>query len=203
MESTMKTLAIVGSYRKGRTIDTLVDKAIEGAESAGAEVEKIHLIDQHIEYCRNCMVCRNNDCAPEPAPCPIDDDMQTLYPKLDAAEGLIFGTPVNMGEVTAVMKAFLERCCWTFGKPGTYWGLKGCPMARSPRRKRAISIVSAGLIPPWLRWLCDDATKAIKSMCDTSFGAKLVGTMYAGAVETRGVDRYLDRAYQLGRRVPV
>ena len=65
----------------------------------------------------------------------------------------------------------------------------------------SITIVSSGIVPPWLRWFCDDATKLFKSMCDSSFNAKIVGTLYAGAVEPRGIDRYLERAYRLGERL--
>ena len=196
----MNILAILGTYRKGKTIDTLVDKAIEGAQSRGASVEKVRLIERHIEYCRNCMVCKNN---PEPtvAPCPIKDDMQELLLKMDAADGYILACPVNMGQVTAVTKTFLERTCWALARPGRQYFLKGCPVPRNPRRKRAIIIVSAGLIPPWLRWLCDDATKLFKSMCESSYNAKVVGHMYAGDIQHRGVAPYLEPAYRLGRRL--
>ena len=45
----MKILAIVGSYRKGKTIDTLVDRAIAGAEShPGVQVDKIVLMDNEV-----------------------------------------------------------------------------------------------------------------------------------------------------------
>ena len=59
----MNIVAIMASYRKGRTIDTLVDQAIAGALAANpdATAEKITLIDKQIEYCRNCMTCRNDD----------------------------------------------------------------------------------------------------------------------------------------------
>jgi multimeric flavodoxin WrbA len=35
----MKIIAIMGSYRKGKTIDTLMDKAIEGAQASNSKVE--------------------------------------------------------------------------------------------------------------------------------------------------------------------
>jgi len=42
----MKLLAIVGSYRKGKTIDSLIDSAIEGAKANNdtVEKEKIYLV---------------------------------------------------------------------------------------------------------------------------------------------------------------
>ncbi len=92
----MKILALVGSYRKHQTIDSLVDWALEGAtrDHPDAVVDKIHLTDQHIEYCRNCMACKKSDPAQPIADCILHDDMDTLLPKLVEADALIFGTPV-------------------------------------------------------------------------------------------------------------
>lgn len=197
----MKILAIVGSYRKGRTIDTLVDKALEGAQSTGGvQTEKLYLIDQRIEYCRNCMACRRDDESKARAACTLSDDMETIYPKIEAADGYLFGTPVNMGAATAVMKTFLERTCWVYAKPGT-WPLAGCPTPRSAREKAAVIIVSSGLVRPLLRHWCDDATPLIKSVCTCSLNAKVVGDLYAGAVERRSVGIYLDKAYRLGEKL--
>ena len=197
----MNILAIMGSYRKGKTLDTLVDRAIDGAKSGGdVHVNKVILVDRNIEYCRNCMVCRSDDDTKQRARCVICDDMDAICPMIEEADGYIFGTPVNMGAVTAVMKTFLERICWVFAKPGTR-PLAGCPTPRSKRKKRAIVIVSSGLIPPLLRRFCDDATPLIKSTARDSLNAKLVGSLYAGAVEKRGVEPYLDRAYALGKKL--
>ena len=197
----MNLLAFVGSYRKGKTIDTLVDKAIDGAQQVdGVSVEKIYLKDKDIKYCTNCMVCRKDDPSKEIAICPIADDMQDIYPAIQKADAFIFATPINCGTVTAVMKTFLERTCWTLAKPGRR-PLKGCPEPRTTRDKRAIIILSTGIVPPLLRRFCDDATSLIKSNCACCFGAKVIGSVYAGAVEKRGPDRYLDRAYELGRKL--
>lgn len=198
----MKIVAIMGSYRKGKTIDTLMDRAIEGVKDgcSAAHVEKICLIDKDIQYCRNCMVCRKDDPAKAIAQCPIKDDMQEIYPLLNEADAYIFGTPVNMGAVTAVMKSFLERICWTLAKQGRR-PVKGCPEPRSKQAKKAIALVSSGLIIPLLRRWCDDATPLIKSVCQCSLNARMVGSLYAGAVEKRGVEYYVDKAYKLGRKL--
>ena len=44
-----QVVAIVGSYRKGETIDTAVEAILEGARARGAKTHKIYLIEQHIE----------------------------------------------------------------------------------------------------------------------------------------------------------
>jgi len=135
----MRVVAVMGSYRKGKTIDTLVDRAIEGVKEAcpAAEVEKIVLIDRDIEYCRNCGICRHDDPAKPIARCAIDDDMQEILPLMREADAYIFGSPIFEGTVNALTKTFLERICWTLACPGR-WPVKGCPEPRTPERKRAI-----------------------------------------------------------------
>lgn len=198
----MRIVAINGSYRKGRTNDFLIDRAIDGVRSVDpeAEVEKITLIDRKIEYCRNCMVCRNDDPAKPVADCVIDDDMKEIYPLLERADGYIIATPVNMASVTALLKTFLERVCWVLAKPGRR-PLPGCPVPRTERKKRLVVIVSSGLIPPLLRRFCDNATALIKDVGRCSLGARTVGSLYAGAVEKRGGEYYSGRAFRLGRRL--
>ena len=198
----MRIVAINGSYRKGRTNDFLIDRAIDGVRSVDpeAEVEKITLIDRKIEYCKNCMVCRNDDPAKPIADCVIDDDMKEIYPLLERADGYIIATPVNMGNVTAVLKTFLERVCWVLAKPGRR-PLPGCPVPRTKRKKRLIVIVSSGLILPVLRRFCDNATALIKDVGRCSLGTRMVGSLYAGGVEKRGGEYYSGRAHRLGRRL--
>ena len=198
----MKTVAIMGSYRKGKTIDTLVDRAIEGVMDArpNAVVEKIVLIDRHIEYCRNCGACRRDDPEKAIARCIIDDDMQDILPLMREADAYIFGVPIFEGTVNAVTKAFLERICWTLARAGR-WPVRGCPEPRDGRKRRAIVLMSSGLIIPLLRRFCDDATSLIKSTAGDSLNAKLIGSLYAGAVEKVGIERYLERARSLGVRL--
>ncbi|HUT87330.1 MAG TPA: flavodoxin family protein [Candidatus Heimdallarchaeota archaeon] len=198
----MRVVAVMGSYRKGKTIDTLVDKAIEGVESVDseAEVEKITLVDRDIQYCRNCGVCRNDDPAKPIARCAIDDDMQEILPVMREADAYIFGVPIFEGIVNAVTKTFLERICWTLARAGR-WPVRGCPEPRTDRPKRVIAILSTGLIVPVLRRFCDDATSLIKTTIGDLLNAKLVGTLYAGAVEKVGIECYLVAAQKLGRKL--
>ena len=202
----MKIVAIMGSYRKERNIDTLIDKAIEGAKSKnGAEVEKILLIEKDIKYCKNCMVCKKDAPEKEIATCVIPDDMQEIYPKLNEADAIIMACPVNMGHVTAVMKTFLERICWVIGKPAVDfeadgYEVKGCPGPRSKKRKKAIIIVSSGMVPPEVSHYCDEATSLMSDMCDI-LNAEVVGKMYAGAVEVKGIEEYSKEAYELGKKL--
>jgi len=198
----MKVLAVIGSYRKEKTIDTLVSKAVEGARAGNDNitVDMLYLTDKKMEYCKNCMTCRNDDKTKEIADCVISDDLTELLPSIQAADRYIFGNPINCGTVTAVMKTFLERTCWTLGKPGKH-PIDGCPEPRTTKGRKAIILLSSGIIPPDFREACDDATSLITSNCEACFGAEVIGSLYAGAVENRGLTTYLDEAFKLGEKL--
>jgi len=200
----MNLLAIVGSPREGKATDTLVDKAIEGvlSVSKNCNVKKIHLIEHDIQFCKNCLTCRDTKTQEPVAKCSIRDDMDHIKEDVLKSDSLIFGTPVHMGYATAIMMTFLERICWTFAKPeGKLLNIYGCPMPRSNKKRKSIIIVTSGIIPPLFRRFCDDATPLIKQTVKDSLNAKTVGDMYAGDIEHRGVDYYLDKAFNLGRRL--
>lgn len=200
----MNLLAIVGSPRKGKATDTLVDKAIEGAKSASKKwnVKKLHLIDHDIKFCENCLACRDSKTNAPVAKCSIRDDMDYIKEEVLKSDALILGTPVHMGYVTAIMMSFLERICWTFAKPeGKFLNISGCPIPRSNKKRKAVVIVTSGIVPPIFRRLCDEATPLIRQTVKDSLNAKTVGDMYAGDIEHRGVEYYLDKAFRLGRKL--
>jgi multimeric flavodoxin WrbA len=199
-----KVLAINGSYRKNKTIDTLIDKAIAGIKSidGSAEIEKIHLTDKEIQYCKGCMTCFNDDPSKSVARCVIDDDMKELCVKLDQADAYIFGTPIFMGTITAIMKTFCERFCWTLSKPGNK-PIKGCPTPRTDRKKTAIIVMSASIVPTLFRMFCDDATKFFKENLPCMLNAKVIGSLYAGKVGIGKTDpgAYFTKASDLGKKL--
>ncbi len=200
----MRVLAIMGSPRPGRATDRLVDRALEGflAAAPQAEARKVILAEKNIGHCKNCLACRDNLEATPYAPCVQRDDMDPLLDELVRADALILGTPVHMGQVTSLTLTFLERLCWTFAKPtGRVLTVSGCPVPRTARRRKAAIIVVSGIVPPLLRRFCDDATPLLRRTIKDSLNCTTVGDMYAGAVERRGLDGYLPKAFALGRRL--
>ena len=200
-EFNMNLLAIVGSPRKGKSTDTLVDKAIEGAKSKDPDcnVRKINLIEHDIKFCKNCLACRDAETEEPVAKCTIRDDMDHIKEDVLKSDALIFGTPVHMGYATAIMMAFLERICWTFAKPERrILTIHGCPKPRSDKKRKAVIIITSGIIPPIYRKFCDEATPLIRDTIRDSLNAKTLGDMYAGDIEHRGVEHYFDKAYKLG-----
>ena len=104
-----KVIGSVGSYRKGRIIDSAVSAVLEGAREGGAETEKIYLIDKHIEFCTNCRTCTQEKVEGGRGQCVHNDDMEGILEEIGSADGIVLGSPINFFTVTAVMKSFVER----------------------------------------------------------------------------------------------
>ena len=54
----MKAIAINGSPRRNWNTDTLLKKALKGADSVGAETELIHLYNLNFKGCNSCFFCK-------------------------------------------------------------------------------------------------------------------------------------------------
>jgi multimeric flavodoxin WrbA len=200
----MNLLAILGSPRKGKSTDILLDKVVEGACSVEPDitVKKLTLIDRDIRHCKNCLACRNTKKPGPVAKCAIRDDMDDIVPDLLEADLLAFGTPVHSGYATGLMSVFLERITWTFAKPTRrYLTVRGCPAPRSDKKRKAAIVVTAGIISPLYRHLCDQATPMIRGIIADGLGARTVGSVYAGALERRGAEHYFASASRLGREL--
>ena len=100
----MKVLAIHGSPRTIRsTTRRLAGFVLEGAADAGAETEMIDLADYRIIPCTACEACTINGI------CVNDDDLPALVALMNAADALVFGSPVYIDNVTGQMKVFFDR----------------------------------------------------------------------------------------------
>ena len=99
----MKVLGIVCSPRKGGNTEILVSEALVGAKESGAEIELLRVTDMNIAACNGCEACH------ESGECSIKDDMQKIYKKLLAADGIILGSPVYFWSVSSQAKKLMDR----------------------------------------------------------------------------------------------
>ena len=100
----MRILALVGSPRKGSNTDTLIEEMLKGFKVRGHKCEKIYLYEYEISPCLDCRKCKKGHCV-----CVIKDGMQQIYPKMDEADIIIFGTPNYWYGPTAKMKLLIDR----------------------------------------------------------------------------------------------
>lgn len=195
----MKVTAIVGSYRKQGTVDTVIDAILSSAQQAGAETKKIYLIDRQIEFCTNCRFCTQEKGARRGA-CPLADDMHSILDELESSDAIVLGTSVNFYTVTAVMKKFLERLvCYAYWP----WGMLS-PKVRAQEKSRRAVVVISSAAPSLLIRLRTGIVGLMKTAAGM-LGAKTVGVLTIGiAARTQKQDiseRTLKKARLLGRKL--
>lgn len=100
----MKALGIYGSPRKGGNTDLLLDRVLEGAAAAGAEVSRVYVRDMNFEGCIECGGCDQTGV------CVVEDDMQRVYPQILDARVVFLASPVFFYGLTAQVKALIDRC---------------------------------------------------------------------------------------------
>jgi len=109
----MKILAINGRPRKTWNTATLLNKALEGAASQGAETELIHLYDFNFKGCTSCFACKLKG-GKSYGHCGFKDELSPILDKILQVHALILGSPIYLGAITGEMKSFLERLLFPY-----------------------------------------------------------------------------------------
>lgn len=104
----MKVLAINGSGRKDGNTCLLLKAVLAELERDVVETELVQMAEKlPIQGCVSCFKCmerKNMQCA-------IDSDpFNEYFQKISRADGLLLGSPVYFSDITAGMKALIERC---------------------------------------------------------------------------------------------
>ena len=185
----MKILGIMGSPRiKGNT-DLLMDEALKGAQSQGAEVEKLVVDKLDISPCKEYYGCLKD------GNCVIRDDMDDIYPKLLNSSGVIIASPIFFYAISSQVKALIDRS-------QALWARKYVLKQKPPNSSRKGAFIAVG------------ATKGEKlfegSILTVQYFFNGIGVKYADELLIRGVDTRgeikdypdtLSEAFELGKRI--
>ncbi len=102
----MKAVAINGSPRKGGNTEILLKKALEPLAAAGWETEFIQVGGKKIRGCSACYRCFDT----QDSRCTMKTDIfNDCLEKILASDAMILGSPTYFTDVTAEMKALLDR----------------------------------------------------------------------------------------------
>ena len=103
-----KITLIVGSPRKNRSCNFLVDKAIAGIKSVSTDfdIKKIQIGDYNITACNGC-----DQCLRPPNDCPLseNDDIRKLEDAILGTSALIIAAPNYFGSVSSQIKVLIDR----------------------------------------------------------------------------------------------
>ncbi len=110
----MNVLAFNSSPNMGNGNTALIlNPFLEGMKKAGAQVETIYTAKMKINHCQADYACIMKT----HGKCIIQDDMQTMYPKLKEADIIVFATPLYFDGMTSTMKTLIERLWLPSGTP--------------------------------------------------------------------------------------
>ena len=102
----MKVLGINGSPHKNGNTSLLIKTVFQELKNEGIETELIHIAQKPVRGCKGCLKCVKN----QNKQCVFDDDiMNECIGKMTAADGIILGSPTYFTDVTAEMKALIDR----------------------------------------------------------------------------------------------
>jgi multimeric flavodoxin WrbA len=182
-----RVVVILGSPRKKGNSAILAEQIAKGATSAGANVESIFLQGRKIAPCQSCYTCQK----PNSKGCAINDDMQSIYPKLIEADAWVIASPVYWFTMSAQTKLFMDRC---FALPA---------YGNDPFAGKRIAIaMSYGDVDPF----ASGCVNALRTFQD-SFNftrAKIVGMVYGSAMNAGDIAQntaLLQQAEELGKRL--
>ena len=194
-----RIVGIVGSYRKGGVVDSIVTEVLSAATVAGAATEKIYLRDANIEFCTNCRSCSQEE-GEARGRCGIRDDMDGVLQSCDAADAIVLGAPVNFYNVNALTRRFMERLiCYAYWP----WSTHG-PKLRSAAKKKKAVLVTSSAMPGFVARLVTGAPRALRIMAET-LGARPISCIVAGGVAQQEHEQLREsivrRAREAGRKL--
>lgn len=100
----MKVLMILGSPRGARSqTRVLAEAVLAGARESGARTDAVDLAGKRVDFCMACDACHKGPL------CPLHDDCREILDRMLAADGIVLASPVYLNQVTAQMKALLDR----------------------------------------------------------------------------------------------
>ena len=103
----MKVIAFNGSARKDGNTSILLNMVFEELKAEGIETEIYTLAGKPIQGCIACFKCfekKDKRCAVE------KDIINECIEKMLKADGILLGSPTYFADVSAGMKALIERC---------------------------------------------------------------------------------------------
>ncbi len=102
----MRVVAINGSARKNGNTAILINTVFEELNQEKIDTELIQLAGKRIQGCKACKKCfsnKNKRCSVE------EDDFNAVFEKMADADGIVLGSPTYFADVTAEMKALIDR----------------------------------------------------------------------------------------------
>jgi multimeric flavodoxin WrbA len=103
----MKVVALNSSARKDGNTAILLNTVLDELQKEGIATELIQMAGKTIAGCRACYKCAEN----KDRRCAVNNDiLNEIIARMETADGILLGSPTYFSDVSAGMRAFIERC---------------------------------------------------------------------------------------------
>jgi multimeric flavodoxin WrbA len=131
----MRVVAISGSARENGNTALLLGHVLAELSGEGIGTELVQLAGKRIRGCVACFKCFEN----KDRRCAIQGDaVNECIEKMDAADGILLGSPTYFTDVTSEMKALIDRAGMTARANGDMYRRKAGAAVVAVRRAGAI-----------------------------------------------------------------
>ena len=103
-----KVIILNGSPRKNFNTAKMLKEAQRGAESVGAEVEYIDLVNLNYKGCISCFACKRKGSTTNGL-CAYKDDLRPVLERILQSDALIIGSPIYFSYPTGMFRNLIER----------------------------------------------------------------------------------------------
>jgi len=131
-------LAINGSPRKDGNTADMLQTVLDVCAEAGHFTELYQAGGRTV---RGCMAC--GGCGQHIGRCAIDDWMNELYPKMEAADAIILGSPTYFSDLTPELKAIIDRAGFVSRQGGNRFSRKIGASVVAVRRAGGIHVLDS------------------------------------------------------------
>ena len=183
MNESKRVLGIVASPHDSGNTSTLVKAVLRGAEEKGFATELKCLGDLKISP----LVESTSEPYGVTGP---KDDMDSIFPSLEKADVVVFGTPIYFGHVSDRAKIFIDRLIY-YEMPER--------KARLPKGARAVLIVTYADDRPKLY---DNVFEWLGEVMKYLNGMKIIAKLKAEGTDENPVEKrkdLLEKAHQIGK----
>ncbi len=192
MSSPVRVLGIGGSPRRGGNTDLLLAEFLRGAESQGAETKTIVLNSLRISPCQHCDACF------EAGICRIKDDMQSIYPELEAADVIVLAAPMHFMGLSAQTKLMIDRCQSLWARK---YILKVPPLGAEADKRRGFFIAVGGTKYASLFQGAITVVKALFICLDITYAGEMLFKGIDKKGEVKGHPEALKQAFEAGQKI--
>ena len=185
MEKKKVLTLLLGSPRKDGNTEKLADALAEGASKKGYEVRKVRLASMNLKGCIDCRKCWSTG-----KPCIQNDDMNdNVYPDIEAADVLVFASPLYFYSWSTQIKPVWDRLIPFYAKEAP----------RTLKGKKSILLAAAGDTE---ESKLEGITVSYKN-CLEYLGWESLGEITAPGIYSKGDieklgEKYLKQAEELG-----